>query len=75
VAVVTDSGVYSDWVIDSLDVGKSTRLEPKVAAKFLPGSPGGPANTFLVRVQWAVPGGETAEQWLRSPPLPAGLEE
>jgi hypothetical protein len=75
VAVVTDSGVYSDWVIESLDVGKSARLEPKVAAKFLPGSPGGPASTFLVRVQWAVPGGETAEQWLRSPPLPAGLGE
>lgn len=73
VAVVTETGLYTDWVVDSVDVGKSVRLEPKVAAKFLPGSSGGAANTFIVRVQWAVPGSETAAEWLRSPPVPEGF--
>ena len=75
VAVVSNSGVYSDWVIDGLDVNKSARLDGRIAAKVLPGTIGGPSRTFIVRVQWALPGSEEAQQWLRSPPIPQGFTD
>lgn len=73
VAVVTNSGTYTDWVIDRLKVNGTAPLPGKIAAKVLPGTIGGAASQFVVRVQWALPGSETAEQWATSPPLPAGF--
>jgi hypothetical protein len=75
VAVVTSSGTYTDWVIESLDVNASAPLPGKAAAKVLPGTVGGLAATFTVRVQAALPGSETATEWVREAPLPKGFEK
>ncbi|REJ94653.1 MAG: DUF1570 domain-containing protein [Planctomycetota bacterium] len=75
VAVVSGSGVYTDWVVDDVGIGKTVSLPGKVAAKVLPGAPGGSSRTFQVRVQWALPDSDEAAAWKRSPPLPAGFEE
>ena len=74
VAVVTSSGTYTDWVIDSLNVNSTAPLPGKIAAKTLPGTIGGPASQFVVRVQSTLPGSETAKQWERDAPLPEGFE-
>jgi len=75
VSVVTGSGTYTDWVIDGLDVNAQTVLSGKVAAKVLPGTVGGLAATFTVRVQSTLAGSETAKQWNREAPLPKGFEQ
>lgn len=75
VAVVTTSGTYTDWVIDSLEVNGTAPLPAKIAAKVLPGTLGGPASQFEVRLQSAIPGSDSAEQWSRTPPLPFGFDE
>ncbi|MBL8850660.1 MAG: DUF1570 domain-containing protein [Planctomycetaceae bacterium] len=75
IAVVTSSGTYTDWVIDSLEVNGTSPLPAKIAAKVLPGTLGGPASRFVVRIRSALPGSETAQQWDRSPPLPEGFDE
>ena len=74
VAVVTESGVYTDWVVNDVAIGKSVALKGKVAAKLLPGAPGGSSRTFRVIVQWALPESDEAVAWKRRPPLPAGFE-
>lgn len=74
VAVLTESGTYTDWVIDDLDVNASAPLAGKVAAKVLPGTIGGAASQFTVRVQWTLPESARAQQWTREPPLPAGFK-
>ena len=75
VAVVTSSGTYTDWVIDGLEVNGTAPLAAKIAAKVLPGTVGGPASRFVVRIRSALPGSETASQWNRYPPLPEGFDE
>lgn len=75
VAVVTESGTYTDWVINSLDVNGTSPLPGKAAAKVLPGTIGGRGRTFTVRVQSALAGSETAQQWAREAPLPKGFGE
>lgn len=73
VAVVTDVGVYTEWVVPGLANGKSTNLPMKFAAKVLPGAPGGISDRFTVRVQSVLPESAEAAEWQRDPPLPAGL--
>lgn len=75
VAVVTSSGTYTDWVIESLDVNASAPLPGKAAAKVLPGTIGGLAATFTVRVQAALPGSATANEWVREAPLPKEFQK
>lgn len=75
VAVVTESGLYTDWIIERLGVNESAPLTGKVAAKVLPGSLGGQATTFTVRVQSVLPDSSAAREWLRAAPLPAGFPE
>ncbi len=74
VAVITNTGVYTDWVIPNVPVGKTAPLELKTAAKVMPGAFGGISSTFMVRVQWTLPDSDEARDWIRRAPLPAGFE-
>lgn len=73
VAVVTDVGVYAEWIVPGLAHGKSINLPAKIAAKVLPGAPGGISDRFTVRVQSVLPESAEAAAWQRDPPLPPGL--
>jgi hypothetical protein len=65
VAVVTDNGVYTDWVVPDLASGASAPLPGKVAAKLLPGAVGGISSTFGVRVKSVLPDSDDAGKWKR----------
>ncbi|MFO1091995.1 MAG: DUF1570 domain-containing protein [Planctomycetaceae bacterium] len=73
VAVVTTSGAYTDWVVEAVDLNASVPLSTRLVSKVLPGTRGGPAEKFGVRVQWVLPGSEQAQEWARHPPAPEGL--
>lgn len=70
VVVITETGIYADWVVSDVPVGGSAPLAGQVAAKVVPGALGGVSQTFSVRVQSAVPGSDTDMAWRNSPPVP-----
>ena len=70
VVVITETGIYADWIVPEVPVGRSVQLEGQVAAKVVPGALGGVSRSFAVRVESAVPGGDTETEWRTSPPVP-----
>jgi hypothetical protein len=80
VVVVTDAGSYAEWLIPSLEMGKSTYLLPQTINKAMagfpavapgnPGAAGGGPHTFRVHIHSAPPESAEATQW-RSGQLPA----
>lgn len=70
VVVITETGVYADWVVPEVPVGRKAQLEAQVAAKVIPGALGGISQTFTVLVRSAVPGSETETEWIANPPVP-----
>jgi hypothetical protein len=75
VAVVTETGVYTDWVVPNLANGKAAPLPHKIAAKVLPGALGGTPDKFVVRVRSVLPESAEAAEWQREPPLPIKVPE
>jgi hypothetical protein len=70
VVVITETGVYADWVVSEVPVGRIAELDGQVAAKVVPGALGGVSQLFTVLVHSAVPGSEMESEWLRNPPVP-----
>lgn len=63
ITVETDSGTYADWLLANVAPLKQLPLPKKFAEKQMQDAPGGPSQTFVVRVRAAVPESETAQQW------------
>ena len=70
VVVLTETGIYADWVVPEVPVGRTAKLDGQIAAKVVPGALGGISRSFMVRAHSAVPGSETDAEWRRSPPVP-----
>lgn len=65
VTVETDAGTYADWYVPPLGTQKTAPLPKQLVQKVMENSPGGPSQTFRVRVKAAVPDGETGQAWKR----------
>ncbi len=64
VTVETDGGLYADWLVGTLDVGKSAPLTTQFAAKTMQGvRVPGMAATFRVRIRATPANSEEAGQW------------
>lgn len=61
----TESGNYAEWYLPSVAPLKQMPLAKQFAQKRMQSAPGGPAQTFVIRVRAAVPDSETAQQWQR----------
>jgi len=68
VAVVTESGLYADWLLPSVDAKDKAKLSPQVANKVIPGTTGGPSSTFRVRIFSTPAGSELAKTWASGSP-------
>jgi len=66
----TESGQYAEWFLPNVAPLKQIPLGKQFAQKRMQNAPGGPSQTFVVRVRAAVPDSETAQQWQRGD-LPA----
>ncbi len=65
VTVETDGGTYAEWFLPNVAPQKTSQLPPQFARKPMKGSPGGPSETFRVKVKTAVPDSETGKAWQR----------
>lgn len=65
VTVETNAGTYTEWFLPNVAPQKQMPLAKQSAQKQMPNAPGGPAETFVVRVRAAVADSETALQWQR----------
>ena len=65
VTVETDGGTYAEWFLANVAPHKVSQLPPQLARKPMKGSPGGPSQTFRVKVKTAVPDSETGKAWQR----------
>ena len=65
VTVETDGGTYAEWFLPNVAPQKISQLPPQFARKPMKGSPGGPSETFRVKVKTAVPDSETGKAWQR----------
>ncbi len=75
VTVETDSGTYAEWLLPNIAPLKQVPLPKQFADKRMQNAPGGPSQTFVVRVRAAVPDSETAQQWQRGQlPVPVYRE-
>lgn len=63
VAVETDSGLYTDWLLPNIATNKVVRLNPQPVQKLMRGGRGGPSRTFRVRIESALPDSVEAKQW------------
>lgn len=75
VTVETDSGTYAEWLLPNIAPLKQVPLPKQFADKRMQNAPGGPSQTFVVRVRAAVPDSDTAQQWQRGQlPVPVYRE-
>jgi len=65
ITVETESGNYAEWFLPNVAPLKQAVLGKQFAQKRMANAPGGPAETFVVRVRTAVPESTTAQQWSR----------
>lgn len=65
VTVETDSGTYADWYVTQLAPQKVAPLSKQVVQKVMENAPGGPSQSFRVRVKAAVPDSDTGQNWQR----------
>ena len=65
VTVETDSGTYAEWYLANIGPQKTTPLPKQLAKKRMQGGPGGPSQSFRVKVKTAVPDSETGKAWQR----------
>ncbi|MDB5342160.1 MAG: hypothetical protein JWP89_537 [Schlesneria sp.] len=70
VTVETDAGTYADWYLPNVAPQKEMPLAKQFAQKQMQNAPGGPSQTFVVKVRAAVADSDTALQWQRGQ-LPA----
>lgn len=63
VTVEASSGVYADWLVSDLRPGQSRKLQRQLAAKIIPGSRGGSADTYRVWVRSAPADSREAQSW------------
>lgn len=70
VTIETEAGTYADWFLPNVAPQKQMPLAKQFAQKRMQNAPGGPAQTFVVRVRTAVADSDTAQQWQRGQ-LPA----
>lgn len=69
VAVVTEAGTFTNWILPSVRVNQKVKLPRQVVNKMIRGARGGPSNTYRVQVQ-SVPAGDSAvSQWVNQPPI------
>ena len=75
ITVETDAGTYAEWLLPNVAPLKQVPLGKQLAQKRMQNAPGGPSQTFVVRVRAAVPDSETAQQWQRGQlPVPVFRE-
>ncbi len=65
VTVETDAGTYAEWFVPQVGTLKTASLDKQVVQKMMENAPGGPSQTFRVRVKAAVPDGTTGQSWQR----------
>lgn len=65
ITVETEAGTYAEWFLPNVAPLKQAVLGKQFAQKRMQNAPGGPAQTFLVRVRTAVPDSQTAQEWQR----------
>ncbi len=65
ITVETDSGTYAEWFLPNVAPLKHLPLPKQFAQKRMQNAPGGPSQTFAVRVRAAVPDSVAAQQWQR----------
>lgn len=65
ITVETDAGNYAEWYLPNVAPQKQMPLAKQFAQKRMQSGPGGPGQTFVVRVRAAIPDSETAQQWQR----------
>jgi hypothetical protein len=76
ITVETNAGTYTEWFLPNVAPLKQLPLAKQTAQKLMPNAPGGPAQTFVVRVRAAVAESETALQWQRGQlPVPVYREQ
>lgn len=64
VTAETDGGTYADWLIPSLDIGKSAPLQEQTTSKLMAGvKEHGHSRTFRVRIHAVLPESEEAGHW------------
>lgn len=65
VTVETDSGTYAEWFLPNVAPQKQMPLAKQYAQKQMQNAPGGPSQTFVVRVRTVVPDSDAGQQWQR----------
>jgi len=65
VTVETNSGAYAEWFLPNVAPQKQMPLTKQYAQKQMQNAPGGPSQTFVVRVRAVVPDSDTGQQWQR----------
>jgi len=75
VTIETNAGTYAEWYLPNLPPQKVAPLPRQIAEKRMRGGPGGPAQTFRVKVQTAIPDSESGRAWQRGQfPVPEWSE-
>jgi hypothetical protein len=71
ITLETNSGTYAEWYLPNVPALKVVPLPRQFAEKRMKGGPGGPAETYRVKVKTAVPDSETGKSWQRGEfPIP-----
>lgn len=65
VTVETDAGTYAEWFLPNVAPQKQMPLAKQYAQKQMQNAPGGPSQTFVVRVRAVVPDSDAGQQWQR----------
>ncbi len=65
ITIETDAGTYAEWYLPNVAPLKVSPLPKQLAQKRMKDGPGGPARTFRVKVNAAVPESEVGKAWQR----------
>ena len=63
ITVETESGTYADWYVPDVGTGRTVRLDRQYVRKVMPNAPGGPSQTYSVKIRSASPGSDNAMLW------------
>ncbi|HEY0983872.1 DUF1570 domain-containing protein [Schlesneria sp.] len=75
ITIETNAGSYAEWYLPNVPPQKISPLPRQSTDKEMKGSPGGPAQTFRIKVRAAIPESEAGRLWQRGKfPVPEWTE-